>query len=293
MTKTYKLRVRRLMSVVATVMMSAAFSITASAYRIHCDSDTVKVGAMLSRIAENGGTIGERCVFAAKQLVDIPWAPASDNDSIGTLVINMHGLDRMEFLNVVMALADASMKKLPTVREYAYSLESIARRKGVDEGFPSQLFYGADWIVDNVYRGHVKEMTEYMTGGGFKTKTLDYMSRHRDEFPALKDEKVLDKIRMMEMGYRSHRIPHLKKQSAGNKPIHEIMKNGDIIMLLSPEIDYDVYDVGFIEMKNGEPYLIHISHENGKVVADDYPLSRLFKIEGQHFYGYRWLRPSE
>lgn len=147
--------------------------------------------------------------------------------------------------------------------------------------------------MDNVYRGHLKEMTEYVTGGGFKTKTLDYITRHKDEYPALKDPKVYDKVRMMEMGYRSHRIPHLKKQSAANKPLHEIMKDGDIIMMLSQEIDFDIYDVGFIEMVDGEPHLIHISHENGNVTADPYPLSRLFKIDGQHFYGYRWLRPAE
>ena len=148
-------------------------------------------------------------------------------------------------------------------------------------------------MVDNIYRGNLKEMTEYVSGGGFKTKTLDYMTRHKDEFPAMTDDAVSDKVRMNEMGYRSHRIPHLKKQSVANKPLHELMDDGDIIMMLSPEPDRDLYDIGFVELKEGEPYLIHISYDNGKVVADPYPLARLFKLESQHFYGYRWLRPQE
>lgn len=278
--------------------MVAAFfapllSVEANALRIHCKEDSDKIMDILSATSQNGGTIGERCVFAAKQLDGILWAPAHDNDSTGTMMLNLHGLDRFEFINLVLAVADASLKSSPTLKDFESSLESVSRRKGIDDGFASQLLYGADWIVDNVYRGHVKEMTEYLTGGGFKTKTLDYVSRHKEEYPALKDQSVLDKVKMTEMGYRSHRIPHLKKQSAGNKPLHELMETGDIIMMLSPELDYDVYDLGFVEMKDGEPYLIHVSRESGKVVADPYPLNRLFKLENQHFYGYRWLRPVE
>ena len=268
-------------------------SISAAAFRRHCKEDTVIVSRLLSLTAEHGGSLGERCVFAARQLEGTPWSVPLDNDTSGTIYINMHGLDRMGFVNTVMALAEASMKKQPSVKEFVNSLESVSRRKGVDEGFASQLIYGADWIVDNVYRGHLKEMTEYVGGGGFKAKTLDHVTRNKEDYPALRDSTVYDKVKMMEMGYRSHRIPHLKKQSAGNKSLHELMQNGDIIMMLSPELDYDVYDVGIIEMKGGEPYLIHISYENGKVTEDPYPLSRLFKIESQHFYGYRWLRPTE
>ena len=58
-----------------------------------------------------------------------------------------------------------------------------------------------------------------------------------------------------------------------------------------PEADFDIYDIGIVSMENGEPYLIHISRENNQVRLDPYPLTRLFKIEGQFFYGYRWLRP--
>ncbi len=277
----------------AVIALMFVMSLPTYAFRIHCEEDTVKISNLLRLTAENGGSLGERCVFVAHQLIDTPLAKAPDNDMDGTVVLDMHGFDRMGFVNNVIALAQASMKKLPTVKEFSLALEGVSRRKGIDEGFSSKLMYGADWIVDNVYRGNIKEMTEYLTGGGFKTKTLDYVTRHKDEFPALKDSVVYDKVKMAEMGYRSHRIPHLKKQSAGNKPLHELMQNGDIIMMLSPEIDYDIYDIGLIEMKDGVPYMIHISYETDKVVEDPYPLSRLFKIEGQHFYGYRWLRPEE
>lgn len=261
--------------------------------RVHCAEDTVKVRKLLEATASNGGTFGERIAFVAKQLEGTPWAPQSDNDEKGTILIDFHGLDRLEFVNAVLALAEASMQKIPRVKEYERFYEEYSRRNGQDDGFPSQLHYGAEWAVDNIYRGNLKEMTEYIGGGGYKTKTLDYVSRHKDEFPAMKDAVVADKVRMNEMGYRQHRIPHLKKQSIGNKSIHELMETGDVIIMLSGDIDRDIYDIGFVEMKDGVPYLIHVSRDTSSVVADPYPLPRLFKLENQHFYGYRWLRPLE
>lgn len=261
--------------------------------RVHCKQDTVKVAEVLRKLTETDAPFGQRIVLAARELEGTPFAEPSDNDSIGTVMVNLHGFDRMGFANTVLALAEASRQKVPRVEEFERQYESYSRRKGEDSGFASQLIYGADWVVDNVYRGHFKEMTEYLGGGGFKTKTLDHLTRHRDKYPALKNPDVYDKVRMMEMGYRSHRIPHMKKQSSSNKPLHELMQDGDIVIMLSNDIDFDIYDIGFVEMKDGEPYLIHISHENGLVVADPYPMSRLFKLEGQHFYGFRWLRPQD
>ncbi|MDE6531936.1 MAG: DUF1460 domain-containing protein [Muribaculaceae bacterium] len=286
---------RGVLRCVAVISVLTMATITGHAYepRIHCEEDTVMVSKLLQKTNEHGGTLGDRCVYAAKELVGTPWAPPADNDSIGTVVVNMHGFDRLGFVNTVLAIAEASRQKLPTVREFVRQYESFSRRKGEDDGFASQLIYGADWVVDNVYRGNLKEMTEYLGGGGFKAKTLDYITRHREDYPALKDEATYDKVRMMEMGYRSHRIPHMKKQSAGNKTLHELMKNGDVVMMLSPEFDFDIYDIGIVEMKGGEPYMIHISPESGVVVADPYPMQRLFKLQSQHFYGYRWMRPQE
>lgn len=291
----FKKYISFLMSPLAFLAFLLSGFSTCKAYepRIHCQQDTVKVSDILKKISSTDEGFGRRVVLAAHELEGIPFAEAPDNDSIGTIVIDLHGFDRIGFANTVLALAEASRQKVPRVQEYERQYEAYSRRKGEDSGFASQLIYGADWVVDNVYRGHLKEMTEYLGGGGFKTKTLDYLTRHRDKYPAMKNPETYDKVRMMEMGYRSHRIPHMKKQSSSNKPLHELMQDGDVVIMLSNEIDFDIYDIGFVEMKDGEPYLIHISHENGKVVADPYPMSRLFKLEGQHFYGFRWLRPQE
>ena len=287
-----KTRYRIILAIVAFLSISLPFEARGFS-RVHCSEDSLKVMKLIEVAASAGDNLGERVVAVAKELKEIPWSPATDNDSIGTMTVNLHGFDRMAFVNYSLAAALASRKSSPTFRDFENSLQSVSRRKGEDTGFPSQLIYGSEWVVDNIYRGNLKEMTEYLTGGGFRTKTLDYVSRHKNEYPALTDPEILEKVKFNEMGYRSHRIPHLKKQSAGNKSLADIMLDGDIIIMLSPEPDFDIYDIGIVDMKDGVPYLIHFSPQTGLVVEDPYPLARLFKLEGQHFYGYRWVRPTE
>lgn len=284
---------RNIIAVFFSLLMCAApAAAQVHTVRVHCNEDIEQAERLIKSIKDKGGDYTDRIVYAARLLEGIPAAEAADNDSTGTCVLTFHGLDPLGFANTVLALAETSSLSAPTVYDYERKLISYSRRKAEDSGFPSKLFYGSDWIVDNVYRGHLKDMTEYLSAGSFKTKTLDYLTRHRADFPALKDDASYDKVRMTEMGYRSHKIPHLKKQIAGTKTFVELLKNGDIIIMLSPDVDYDLYDVGFVEMIDGEPHLIHISKETGKVTADEYPLERLFKLQNQHFYGFRWLRPE-
>ena len=260
--------------------------------RYHCSEDSLRVMEIIDK-AKGIENYGDRIVAAAKAMQGIPFGKAADNDSVGTLVIRLDSLNQREFIYMAIAAAKTAQLSVPTLREFENNLEDVSRRKGKDEGFHSQFLYGADWIIDNVYRGNLKEMTEYLDGGSYKTKTLDYVSRHPQEFPAMNNPEVADKVKVVEFGYRGHRIPHLKKQSIGNKNVKELMQNGDIIIMNPHDTDFDIYDIGIVSFENGNPYMIHISKETNKVALDPYPLPRLFKIEGQFFYGYRWLRPTD
>lgn len=259
--------------------------------RYSSPQDSSRIMTLIRNV--EGETYGDRVVSAAKGLQGIPRAKAADNDSLGTLILRLDSINQRELIYIALAAAKTSELTVPTLREFEKNLENISRRKGKDEGFASQFLYGSDWIVDNVYRGNLKDMTEYLDGGSSRTKTLDYVSRHPEEFPAMSDSITADKVKVVEFGYRSHRIPHLKKQSIGNKNVKELFKNGDIILLNPMDSDFDIYDIGFVSLENGEPHLIHIPRDVNKVTMDSYPLQRLFKIEGQFFYGYRWLRPIE
>lgn len=260
--------------------------------RYHCPEDSVRAMEIVKKAGE-GETYGDKIVAAAKAMEGVPLGKPADNDIAGTIMIRLDTLSRREFINMAIAAAKTAQLSRPTLAEFESNLENVSRKKGKDEGFASQFMYGADWIVDNVYRGNLKEMTEYLDGGSYRTKTLDFVTRHPELYPAMADSVTAEKVRIAEFGYRSHRLPHLKKQSIGNKTVKELLQNGDIILMSPMETDFDIYDIGIVSIEKGEPTLIHIPKDKEAVALDPYPLPRLFKIEGQFFYGYRWLRPIE
>ena len=46
------------------------------------------------------------------------------------MVVDLHGFDRLGFVNNVLAIAMASRKSVPAVRDYEDATESFSRRKG-------------------------------------------------------------------------------------------------------------------------------------------------------------------
>ncbi len=275
---------------IISILILSSLCAHAATVRHSCALDSLK-GEELMTIAENTvGSHGDKIIAVANQLIGSPKGFDCENDSIGTSKLNFQNFTKSSFINSVLAVVKATEAPHPGFHALEESWISLTRRRGEDNGFPSKLIYGADWIVDNIYRGNIKEMTELVSDGSFKTKSLDYVTRNRDKFPALKDSLAYDMMRMVEMGYKSHKIPHLKKQTLGKKDISGRLENGDIIMLLSPQIDFDVYDIGFIELRDGEPYFIHVTDQG--VVKEPDPLQRFFKLNNQFFYGYRILRPQ-
>lgn len=120
-------------------------------------------------------------------------------------------LDCTTFVETVIALAHTAADGRTSWRDYLNMLESIRYRRGEIAGYPSRLHYVSDWILDNVSRGNVTEVTGSMPGVEYVVKTLDFMSSHRGSYPALADDDNYAKIKYIEEGYRNHRYPYIKK----------------------------------------------------------------------------------
>lgn len=264
-----------------------------SAVRIHAPADTVKLNTMISTMRESGGKVSEKMSEVATAFLGTPFGETIKNDSLGNVVINLSEFDDIDFLNSVLAMSMTLTSPNPRWREYGANLEKVGYRRGVDKGFPTKMVYGGDWIVDNISRGNVKELTEYDNNPNFKTKSLEYVTRHRDQYKALGDSAVFADMKMVEMGFRTHKIPHLKKEWASRPAIISDMKDGDIVMLLSNDPEYDVYLTGIVKMREDGPHLIYVSKEAGKVIEDANPLFRQIKKETKRIYGWRWLRAAE
>lgn len=258
--------------------------------RVHCAHDTVVVADILRTLSNPVASPSSLIVEAAQRLENLPYENVYDNDSVGSAMIYLHGFDDMSFLTTVAALAKTAASPMPRVRDFATNLVDLGYRHGNNGDFSDKLLYGADWVVDNSYRKNVEELTDNSSNPVFKTKSIDYISHHRDLYRPLRDSMVYEKLKLAEMGYRLHKIPHMRPESAGKSEIIEDMRDGDIIMVLSREPDMDTYTMGFVVMREDGPHLIHASKDAGKVVEEPLPLAKYLKKEAKRVYGYRRLR---
>lgn len=280
----------RLRILLALIAAAGFFSQGIEAQRYHSPEDTVKVMGILREFHDPGGSPSNLAGRIAERLIDTPYAPVTKEDSVSRNEVRLDAMDDMTFLNTVTALARrATSPGLLRFYDYAASLQDVTFRHGEDKGFPTRMIYAADWVGDNKARGNVREFTEDYSNL-FKTKSLDYVTRHRDEYAALGDSATYDAWRMIELGFRTHKIPHMRRESTEWKDVSANLKDGDILMLLTSANDIDVYEIGILRHRDDGFHLIHMDEKEGKVVEEKEPIGRYIKRNSKLIYGFRWLR---
>lgn len=256
---------------------------------VHCEKDTAEVRELVTTLAALP-TTGERVLAAAESFVGSGHDDYLNTDSTATLRINVDTFTPLAFINASMAAAKAAEVSGGGWRAYAEALRNLACRRGEDNGFPSLFYHSSDWIGDNIYRGNFVELTDRYAGARSMTTSLDYLSTHREEFPALANPDTYDKVRMTEMGFRSHKLPYLPRQVAGDKDFIADLKNGDVIVMITNKERTDTYDIGIVKMEEDGPHLIHFDRKTGLIAEEEENLKRYFNLMAKYFGGFRWIR---
>ncbi|MCM1377394.1 MAG: DUF1460 domain-containing protein [Clostridium sp.] len=275
---------------IAIILLSSLIA-TPPSVNAQTESQTAKIEQLMSLPGLSADNMRDNCAIIATALIGSGEDNYYHTDSIATLQPNLEGFNRISFIYTVVALGKASTASTkPGWHDFERALTEYACRRGEDNGFASLMWHASDWIGDNTYRGNVRELTEDFAGSIAKTKSLDYLTRHRDSFAALSDSAVYEKVRMTEMGFRTHKIPLLKKETITKKEITETLRDGDIIILNPQEDGIDIYEIGFITNREDGPHLIYYSPEEKQVVETKEPLARWMKVKTKHFNGYRIVR---
>lgn len=263
-------------------------------YRFHCEKDTIEIGEMLGTLWQHRDLpIADIAVKAAELLEGRPYVGHTLEGDVEQLVINVDQLDCVTFVENCFALAMTVKEGRRSWREFSRNIESLRYRKGVQKGYDSRLHYTTDWITDNVYRGNISDVTPMLPGAKSLTKTLNFMTRHRDLYPALQDEEVYQRCREIEEGLRSMRIPYMTKESANQKNVIEELRDGDMISFVSPKEGLDSSHVALLRIINGKPYMMHASLKGKKVVFEKEPLYSYLKYYKRDAPGFRVLRLRE
>ncbi len=261
-------------------MAISANSATIGGSRFHDEeTDTIKINEMLIKANDAVGNAspGTRVAYIGEMMLGTPYKAGTLEIEPEMLTINIDEVDCTTYVDYVLAMAYTIGEGRTSWRDFVYNLQRMRYRKGEIDGYSSRLHYISDWIVDNVYRGNLKEATTTFPAYEYQEKTLDFMSSNRDKYPALTDSLEYEKMRNAEIGYRRHRYPYIKSARLSSKEISNAFKAGDIVCITTRTPGLDVQHLGIIVKKDGIPYLMHASSTAGKVIIDPLPLAEYLK----------------
>lgn len=267
--------------IITLLLAFACFSISSHAVspmsmRFHCENDTLKINKLLEDgLKSNIEKANDLVVFYANKLLGTPYIAHTLEGDTEMLTINIDELDCTTFVETLYALTKTTLSRRSTWRDYANNLESIRYRNGVMGDYSSRLHYISDWIVNNSARGNLKDIAPNFNSCKYLIKTIDFMSKHRKSYPSLKDSVVFEKIRNIEVGYRSHRFPYIKKESLKSQSTKNVFKSGDIIGMVTKIEGLDISHLGIVVKENNELYFINASMGGKKV-----------QLEKDNFYEY-------
>ena len=233
-----------------------------------------------------------RIDFIAKNFIGLPYVAHTLEGESELVTINIDELDCTTFVETAMALAYTIGEGRTSWRDYVYNLERMRYRSGQVNGYSSRLHYISDWIVDNTHRGNFHEATNRFPRHNYQIKTIKFMTVNRDIYGALSDSTEYAKMKNVEIGYRNHRFPYIKKTDLNKKEVKAAFKAGDVVALTT-NIDFlDVSHLGIITFVDGEPHLLHASLGAKKVIIDKRPLYE-YMMKSRGLTGLRVIRLNE
>ena len=279
--------------IIIMTSFAAAYCANPRSIRHHCSNDTTEISELLRRGFESGITNPNKLVSQyARWLLDKPYVAHTLEGDEEMLTINIDELDCTTFVETLYALARTTLNKRYSWRDYAHNLENVRYRGGEMKGYASRLHYISDWIIDNNHRGNLREVTHDMSGVKYNVKSINFMSKHRDLYPALSDDATYQSIRNVERGYTNHRFPFLKMEWTNMKKLLKDLQEGDIIGIVTKIEGLDIQHMGVVVMVNDEPYLLDASSAGKKVQIEKENLIEYMR-HSKNAIGVRVFRMAE
>lgn len=238
--------------------------------RFHCANDTTEINQLLKKGYDSKiSDPNELMIFYSHELMGTPYVAHTLEGDNELLTINIDQLDCTTFVETLYALTRTTLNGRYSWRDFANNLESIRYRNGQMDGYPSRLHYVSDWIIDNTHRGNIEEISSSIPNARYETKTLDYMSAHRNLYLALADSATFAQFKTFEIAYRMHRFPYVNKNSVNSNKVTEKLKSGDIIAIVTKTEGLDVSHMAIIVSdEKGKFHMLHASSDEKKVVIE-------------------------
>ena len=228
--------------------IAIASTATADAQEITFNNEAADTTRITEILVQEAATPSPGNVTRIAELfTGVPYAPGTlERDNIETLRVNLDSLDCTTFVETVLALAYTAREHRQSWRDFAYNLRRLRYRNGETNGYSSRLHYVSDWIVDNIARGNIREITA---------------------------EDNYNNMKSVEAGFSNHRYPYIKGSGLKSKHLAEIARDGDIVVFTTSIQGLDATHMGIIKIADGIPMLLHASSKAGKVLLDQLSVS--------------------
>lgn len=182
------------------------------------------------------------------------------------LVINLRQLDCLTFVENSCALYKCNKENNFSFENFSKNIQNIRYRDGIINGYLSRLHYSSDWIINNIKKGYIRNITPDISDSAFYPNVY-FMSQNSQYYKALKTYKEIEKIKNIEKKINKHNLHYIPKKEI-NKYENRI-KDGDIIFICTNIKGLDITHVGFAIHQNGELHLLHASSVHKKVIISN------------------------
>ncbi len=216
-----------------------------------------------------------RPLFFARRFLGRPYvAHTLDTGTHERLTVNLSGFDCTTLVETVAALTLADRDGRCDFDSFLSHLRRL-RYKGGRTAYAARQHYFSWWIGDNAARGMVREITAPAFFTGRRTLSLNYMSRHPQQYAALnRNPSLTDSIRRREQAWEGRAVRYLPssrlKADAG---LRGIVRDGDIVATVTRRAGLDIAHVGFaVWGRDGHLHLLNASSLRGKVVEERWTL---------------------
>jgi hypothetical protein len=169
---------------------------------------TIWVNALRSeRLAEPKVPLGRGAVRVGELAVGSPYEAyaleaylraGGDPRTTEPLTLSLTHFDCVSLVESCLAVARvARAGGAPSWEGFGREVERMRYRDGTRGDYTTRLHYFSEWIADGERRGLVRDLGRTL-GGVEDGRPLRFMSQHRDSYPALKDDHVVQAIAAME-----------------------------------------------------------------------------------------------
>ena len=224
----------------------------------------------------------------AKLFLSAPYQGGTlDREQTEGVVVRFDSLDCTTFVETVTALTRCINKEATDFNLFVKELELIRYRNGRCNGYESRLHYFSEWIYNNQTMGIVEDI---LPNSLIETeqRSINFMSLNADRYKGITSDTILNEIKTTEAFLSAQPFSYIPKDRV-TLLTEEIVKEGDIIAIVTDIKGLDISHVGFATFVDDKIHLLHASSEKKEVIIDPLPLCE-YLAKFKHHKGIKVVR---